>query len=149
MRLGAHVMRLGALAELTARGALPALPEPFLGVVDFMRALEGLGPEPAEATPLGIVGLDALLAAAALAGPDQAERALRGLRGALHEARGYFEWRRIPLVLLVRGALEARSDGGATLALASGPGISLDPLLGRGIKPMSGSRDWWWAPQLG
>lgn len=163
MQLGIHVVRRAALGTLIERGALPAIPEPWLGVLDLVRALEGHAPEPRAHTPLGVVGLDALLRAT---GSGDRDDAMRMVRRGLHEARSYFEWRQIPLCFLMAGRVRAAGDG-VSLELELDQGwCSLTALLGRSVRPMgtdaaTGSKvgklggqrgrgaDWWWAPQLG
>jgi hypothetical protein len=149
MQIGIHLVHRPALDELRARGV--NVPEPWIGVLDLMRLIEGLGPEPESDRPLGVVGVDALLTAS---GPDS-EAVMRLVRRGLHEARRYFEWRRIALCLLVQSRLHAAADGSPELDTPEGV-RSLTPLVGQGMRPMANTMtssareaDWWWAPQLG
>ncbi len=162
MQLGIHVVRRAALPELAGRGVI--VPEPWLGILDLARTIEGLGPEPASDQALGVVGLDALLAAVGRGdgAEDQIAAVLQALRGHLREARRYFEWRHIPLCFLVDGRLLATvvDDRGPELEVGDRR-HSLTALFGQGLRPMletqsdkqsgkqSGKIDWWWTPQPG
>ena len=102
MRLGVHVIRRHALKQLAAREV--HVPEPWIGIVDYLRMLEGHSAEPPSQQALGVVGLDTLLEAV---GGD-ADDVLRLIRGRTYEALRYFERSGISLCILVEAAVEGR-----------------------------------------
>lgn len=141
---GQHIVEQRRVPEL-ARAGLD-LPEARCGLLDALRMLEGHLPPPAEGQPLVVLGLDALLAAA----PADPGPVLRVLRDALVEGRSWLNWKRIPVVLLVSGALEDRQDDAGLLLRTDGRAVSLAPLLGTRLQPArAGQPGWFWSPQLG
>lgn len=144
MQEGVHVVRLEALAGLGQRGV--ELPSPWLGVLDLLRAIEGLHPEPTAGHALGVVGLERLLEAAR----GDRDGVVQRVRLGLHQGKRYFAWKRIPLVFLVRCGLEAESDGRGPFLVLGTERVDLAPLLGGGLAPVPGSDGaWWWGAQLG
>lgn len=143
LELGLHLVRGEALGEAGLR-----VPEPWIGVLDLCRMVEGHLPEPPERTPLGVCGLSELCRAA---GPEALHGALAVVRGAVHDGRSYFDWKKIPLVFVLRGAsLEHDPEAGGVVLGVAGGRFSLVPLFGRGLSPARpGQSDWWWSPQLG
>jgi hypothetical protein len=144
MQVGVHLVERTRLPTLAAHGV--DVPEPWMGVLDALRMVAGHLPEPPEARPLGLVGLDALLSAA----PGDAGTVLRAVRSGLVEARRYFTWKQIPLVLLVEGKIDDPADG-TGLGLTLGPRRwALAPLLGVRLAPARpDANGWWWTPQIG
>ena len=130
------------LIERRALGGLK-VPEPFLGVLDVVRTIEGRLPEPASDQPLGVIGLDRLLEVTG----DEAPAVMSHLRRSFHEGRSYFEWSRIPLVLLVEGELGPHHLGGPELHRGSAH-WPLAPLVGKRLEPVDGNERWWWSPQI-
>jgi hypothetical protein len=141
MQLGIHLIERGALAALATKGV--EVPEPWIGVIDLARTIEGLLPEPVSRRPLGVVGLDRLLEAAG----DEAPAVMSLLRRSFHDGRSYFEWSRIPLVVLVAGRLGPHHDGGPELTLGA-KRWPLAPIVGKRLEPVAGDDRWWWAPQI-
>lgn len=144
MKSGVHVVERTRLPELRPRGL--DVPDPWLGIIDLLRTIEGHLPEPAEKHALGILGLDALLAA----GRQQEASLTPSLRTLLYAGKHYFEWKEIPLVFLVDARIGGEHDAGeAHLAIGEAQ-ISLAPIFGRGLQPMHEDvAGWWWAAQLG
>jgi hypothetical protein len=144
MRLGIHVVERARLSTLSAAGV--HVPEPWMGVLDALRMVEGHLPEPSDGQALGLVGLDALLeAAGADSGPVQ-----RTLRTGFAGARSYFTWKRIPLVLLLDGRVDDARDGSGLVLVHGEHRRPLAPLLGTRLTPARDHvRGWWWAPQIG
>lgn len=137
MQQGIHIVERPALA-----GVLDASAPTRVGALDLVRLVEGHLPEPAAGEPLVVEGLAALLDAA----DDEAEDVLRVLRRCVHDARRFFEYSRVPLVVVADGAL---SDEGEGLSMEGGRGRwSLAPLVGHGPRRQSGHDGWWWSPQL-
>ena len=144
MQAGVHVVERARLAPLAAAGAL--VPEPFMGVLDVLRMVEGHLPEPPGGQPLGVVGLDALLKAAA----GDPTRLLQGMRAGFVEARRYFAWKAIPVVMLVEGRIDDPGDDTGLYLCSAERRWSLAPLLGTRLTPArAGSAGWWWASQIG
>lgn len=144
MQLGMHVIERAALSKLATHGVEAS--EPGMGILDALRMVEGHLPEPPEGRPLVLVGLDALVRAV----PGEATAVLQAVRTGLVEARRYFAWKQIPLVLLLDGRVEDLADGSG-LHLWHGPRRwSLAPLLGtRFAAARPDARGWWWATQIG
>ncbi len=142
MQLGIHLIERTALEDLRAKEV--EVPQPWVGMLDLARIIEGLLPEPEADRPLVAVGLEAVLEAVG----DEAPATLSRLRRSLHEGRAYFEWSRIPLVMVVSGRLEAHPDGGPGLT-RDGKSWPLAPLVGKRLEPVGGDARWWWSPQLG
>ncbi len=137
---GVHLVEAGAVAALEQ-----ALPVPWWGVVELARAVEGTHPEPPPGQPLVVTGLVRCLAAS-----EGAERVGNALRGYVMAGRGYFEWKRIPLVFVTLAALEGAHEEGGPTALSGGKRVPLAPFFGRSLRPkVAGVSSWWWAPQLG
>ena len=145
MKRGVHVIERARLPEFKPRGL--DVPEPWLGIIDLLRTIEGHLAEPVEKRPLGILGFDALLAA----GRQQEETLTPSLRTLLYAGKHYFEWKEIPLVFLVDAKIGGEHDAdGAYLELGGAPPLALAPLFGRGLQPMhEDMTGWWWAAQLG
>jgi hypothetical protein len=144
MMQGLHVVERARLPSLAAAGL--DVPEPWMGLLDALRMVEGHNPEPPEKRVLGLVGLDALLRAV----PGEGTTVLQAVRNGLVEARRYFSWKEIPVVLLVEGRIDDPADGSG-LALLHGPRRwPLAPLLGTRLSPARpDTAGWWWAPQIG
>ncbi len=144
MRLGIHVVERARLSALAAAGV--NVPEPWMGILDALRMVDGHLPEPPEGQALGLVGLGALLDAAGT-GSGAVQRSLRtGFAG----ARSYFTWKRIPLVLLVDGNVDDARDGAGLALIHGGHCWPLAPLLGTRLTPARDNvQGWWWAPQIG
>jgi hypothetical protein len=141
---GIHVLERRRLGGLSREGV--DVPEPWMGVLDVLRMVEGHRPEPPERQPLGVHGLDALVAAV----PDEALGVLQALRSGFVEARRYFTWKEIPVVLLVDGAVDDPSDGTGLYLAAGERRIPLAPFLGTRFQPARPKvAGWWWAPQIG
>ncbi len=144
MRPGQHVIRRSSLTALQRYGV--DVPEPRFGLIDVLRLVEGHLSEPPEGVPLGITGVTALLRAT----QGDAAAVLQAARTGLVEARRYFAWKRIPLVLLVEGDIDAPANGSGLVVIADGRRWSLTPLLGTRLEPaLAGVDGWWWAPQIG
>jgi hypothetical protein len=144
MQLGIHVVERSRLPVLAAAGV--DVPEPWTGVLDVLRAVSGHLPEPTEGRALGLVGLDALLAAV----PGDGATVLRAVRGGLVEARRYFSWKQIPVVLLVEGKIDDPADGTGLGLTHGGRRWSLAPLLGVRLTPARpDAAGWWWTSQIG
>lgn len=144
MKQGLHVIELSRLPNLASAGA--NVPEPWMGVLDVLRMVEGHLPEPDERRPLGIVGVDAILRAA----PDDATSVLQGIRAGLLEARRYFAWREIPIVVLIDSQIDDPADGSGLHVVSGQRRWPLGPLLGTRLTAVATKSDgWWWAPQLG
>lgn len=139
-QLGLHVVQRSALGKLAKRGL--ELGEP-MGVIELLRALEGLASPPAPGVPLTVVGLDVLVTAVG----DEANALLRMVRTRLREARRYFDQNRIPLVLLIDGLVESSVAEGPTLQ-ADGRGHALSALSGGALTPMAGVDGWWHVGQV-
>lgn len=143
MKTGIHIIQRRMLPRLEPRGV--EVPAPHLGVLDLARAIEGLLPEPPPQRPLGIIGLDALMRIES----EEAGAILRRLRRSLHDGKGYFEWKQIPLVFLTRGELTGEhEDAGPALALGD-RAAPLAPLFGSRLRPVPDTHGWWWAAQPG
>lgn len=144
MQAGMHVVERARLSILADQGV--EVPEPWMGVLDALRMVEGHLPEPPEGLPLGLVGLDALV----LAVPGEATAVLQAIRTGLVEARRYFVWKQIPVVLLLDGRIEDPADGGGLLLWHGARRWPLAPLLGtRFSAARPDVSGWWWAPQIG
>lgn len=144
MDLGIHVVERARVAPLASAGL--AVPTPWMGILDALRMIEGHLPEPPEGQALGVVGLEALVRAGA--GPATA--LLQAVREGLAEARRYFSWKRIPLVLVVDGDIEDPRDGSGLWLSDNGGRWALAPALGTRLEPVAGvARGWWWSPQIG
>jgi hypothetical protein len=144
MQAGLHVVERGRLASLAAAGV--DVPEPFMGILDALRMVEGHLPEPPAGQPLGLVGLDALLRAV----PGDPTRMLQGMRAGLVEARRYFAWKAIPVVILVEGRIDDLADDTGLYLCSAERRWPLAPLLGTRLTPARpDAGGWWWAPQIG
>ncbi len=144
MQLGIHVVERARLSTLAASGV--EVPEPWMGVLDALRMMEELLPEPPADQPLGLVGLDALLCAAG----SESTPLQRTIRAGFAEARHYFSWKRIPVVLLLNGRVDDLRDGSGLALLFAERRWPLAPLLGTRLAPArAGVKGWWWAPQIG
>lgn len=144
MKVGLHVAERSRLSHLGPNGLV--VPEPWMGILDCLRMIEGHLPEPAPNQPLGIVGLDALLNGMT----GDSTTMLQAVRKGLVHARRYFNWKEIPVVVLLDGrVVDAEADTG--LALEHGTRQwSLAPLLGTRLRPvLANVHGWWWAPQIG
>lgn len=143
MQLGLHLLEASRLPALEAAGV--ELPAERMGLLDALRMLEGHEPAPPAGRPLVLDGLDALLASA----PADPGPLLRALRDALLEGRAWFAWKRVPVVLLLRGSLEdPQNEHGLTLAL-DGRRVPLAPLVGTRLAlARPGFAGWYWSPQL-
>jgi hypothetical protein len=143
MQRGVHLVERARLPSLAAHGV--SVPEPWMGLLDVLRMVEGHYPEPPEAKPLGLVGLDALLRAT----PGDGAGVMLAIRGGLADARSYFAWKQIPLVILVDGQIEDLGEGVGQRLVGGERRWSLTPLLGSGLTPgRPGVLGWWWASQL-
>ncbi|KIG19091.1 hypothetical protein DB30_05995 [Enhygromyxa salina] len=144
MKQGIHIIERRRLAALAREGV--DVPRPWLGILDALRMVQGHLPEPLETSPLGLTGLDGLLAAA----NEDPTNLLRAIRGGLVAARRYFAWKNIPLVLLLEGDVDdPRDDSGLHLEYV-GQRWALAALLGTHLEPAKpGVEGWWWAPQIG
>lgn len=144
MKVGIHVAERARLSHLGPKGLV--VPEPWMGILDCLRMIDGHLPEPRANQPLGIVGLDALLCGMT----GDSTSLLQTLRKGLVHARRYFNWKEIPVVLLVDGRIaDAEDDTG--LALERGARRwALAPMLGTHMHPvLANTHGWWWAPQIG
>lgn len=138
---GLHVIQHDRLAQAGLE-----LPQPWMGLLDALRMLEGHLPAPPPGQPLGVVGLDALLRDA----PAETGTLLRVLRDALVEGRSYFTWKQIPVVLVVQGVLEDAQDGSGLHLKMDGRSWALAPLLGTRMQAAQpGRHGWFWSPQIG
>lgn len=145
MRPGLHVLATYRLPQLQRTGL--SLPDPWWGVLDVLRMLEGHDlAEPPAHQALPVVGVDALVEAAGAS----RDTLLRALRAELVDARHYLDHRRIPLVLLFDHTLSDPRDGTGLQLTLDGAAVPLRPLLGTRLTPAHDEVDgWWWAPQLG
>ena len=144
MQPGIHVVERARVPALAASGL--SVPDPWMGVLDALRMVEGHLPEPPAAQPLGLVGLDALLAAV----PGPGTTVLQAVRAGLVEARRYFAWKQIPVVLLLDGRLDDPGDGDGLRFWQGERCWALAPLLGTRFVPAKpGTNGWWSAPQIG
>jgi hypothetical protein len=108
--------------------------------------VEGHLPEPPAERARGIVGIDALLHAV----PGDPTRLLQGVRAGLVEARSYFAWKAIPLVVLVDGTIDDLADDTGLHLRGADRRWPLAPLLGTRLTvARPGVPGWWWAPQIG
>jgi len=138
------MIRRSALERLRGKGV--ELPGPWVGLLDLGRMVEGLMEEPQPKQPLSVVGLDELLRVDA----ERVDGLMRRVRQSIHDGKGYFAWKEIPLVLLVHGRLEGLPGDEEGLKLhVGGEQVPLTPLVGRGLKPVGDDDAWWWAPQPG
>jgi hypothetical protein len=143
MQPGVHVVEAARLPSLASQGV--EAPEPWQGVLDVLRMVEGHLPEPPPDQPLVVLGLDALLDAV----PDSSTPMLQAIRTGLVEAGRYFAWKRIPLVFALRGRLDDPGDGGLVLWHGT-RSWRLAPLFGTRMQiARPGVEGWWWAHQLG
>lgn len=95
---------------------------------------------------MGLVGVESMLRAA----PDDATSVLQGIRTGLIEARRYFAWKEIPLVILIDARIDDPADGSGLHVVSGERRWPLGPLLGTRLSAVANQRDgWWWAPQLG
>ncbi|MFO7567264.1 MAG: hypothetical protein R6X02_31760 [Enhygromyxa sp.] len=144
MQQGIHVVERRRLAALTREGV--EIPRPWLGLLDALRMIQGYVPEPPEAQPLGLTGLDELLTAA----NEDPTNLLRSVCGSFVSARRYFAWKEIPVVLLLKGNVDDPSDESGLHLEYHGQRWSLAALLGTRLEPAKpGTSGWWWAPQIG
>lgn len=144
MKQGYHIVESSRIASLASAGL--TVPEPWFGLLDLLRMVEGHLPEPESARPLGVIGLDGLLQAVS----GDVTNVLQALRVGLVESRRYFAWKQIPVVLLVRGALEDRHDGSGLRLSHGAGGWPLAPMLGTHFEPIRPDlTGWYWAPQIG
>lgn len=144
MQQGYHVVESHRIASLAAAGL--TVPQPWVGILDLLRMVEGHLPEPAPARPLGVVGLDALLRAVV----GDVTNVLQALRAGLVESQRYFVWKQIPVVVLVRGTLEDRHEGSGLRLNHSAGTWPLAPMLGTHFAPVRPDVEgWYWAPQIG
>lgn len=144
MNTGLHVIDAHHVPALYRHGL--ALPEPWLGVLDLMRMIEGHAPEPELDQPLVVVGLDALVRAVAAA----PTRPLQVLREGLASARGYFMAKAIPLVFLSDAELVDPRDGTGLRMVIAPREVALAPLFGTRIEPLNDTiAGWWWSAQIG
>ena len=68
----------------------------------------------------------------------------------LIEARRYFAWKEIPLVILIGARIDDPADGSGLYVVSGERRWPLGPLLGTRLSAVANNRDgWWWAPQLG
>ena len=142
MQPGLHVIEARKLADLERHGVV--LPRPWTGLLDGLRTVEGLEPEPPADQPFVLAGLTALLRQA----PDGADALLRVVRGTLGEGRAYFSWKKLPVVLVVEGHVDDPGDETGLWLEAEGRRWSLAPLLGTGLQAARpGVSGWWWSPQ--
>ena len=75
---------------------------------------------------------------------------LQGIRAGLIEARRYFAWKEIPLVILIDARIDDPADGSGLYVVSGERRWPLGPLLGTRLSAVANKRDgWWWAPQLG
>lgn len=141
---GIHVIERRRSNALAREGI--DVPEPWMGILDVLRMVEGHLPEPAEKRPLGVYGLDALVAAS----PGDALGVLKALRLGFVEARRYFAWKEIPVALVVEGTIEDPRDGSGLHLLVEGRRVPLAPFVGTRLQPARPNvSGWWWAPQIG
>lgn len=132
------------MSSLAAAGV--DVPEPWMGILDVLRMVEGHLPEPTEGRPLGVVGLEALLRAV----PGDGTTVLQAVRRGMSEARRYFTWKEIPVVLILEGHIENPPEGSGLQLTRSERHWSLAPLLGTGFSSARpDTSGWWWAPQIG
>jgi hypothetical protein len=144
LQSGLHVIERRRLNTIARDGV--DLPEPWMGVLDVLRMIDGHLAEPPEHRPLGVHGLDALVAAA----PGDAHGVLSALRLGFVEGRRYFAWKEIPVVLLVDGGIDDPRDGTGLHLTVEGRRVSLAPFLGTRFQPPRPSANgWWWSPQIG
>ena len=144
LQTGLHLVLRAALPTLAERGL--RVPEPWIGVVDLARMVEGRLSEPPSGQPLGIVGLDALVQASG----DGLHGTLAVIRRGVHDGKRYFDWKQIPLVFLVEGTLEVDPEAGGPVLRHGRERFPLYALFGRSIAPLSADdATWWWTPQLG
>lgn len=144
MQPGLHVVERARLAPLAALGV--DVPEPFMGILDVLRMAEGHLPEPPPGRPLGVVGLDAILSAS----PGDPTRLLQAMRVGLVEARRYFAWKAIPLVLLVDCEVDDPADETGLHVRIGARRCPLAPLLGTRLAAARvDTHGWWWASQIG
>ena len=137
---GVHLIQRDELRRLGGR-----MPRASVGVVDLVRTVEGLLPEPVEGEPLFVVGLVTAIDAAVE--PANVGAVLRGL---VVSGRSYFEWKRIPLVFVTRATLDGALEDGGPMARVGGRTHRLAAFFGQTLKPRTeGRSEWWWAPQMG
>ena len=142
MQPGMHLIERRKLAELERHGV--ALPSPWTGLLDALRVVEGMEPEPPDGQPFVLAGLTDLLRQA----PDASDTLLRVVRGTLGEGRGYFSWKKLPVVLVVDGRVDDPGDDSGLWLELDDARRSLAPLLGTRLKAARpGATGWWWSPQ--
>jgi hypothetical protein len=144
VKTGVHVVERPRLDALRRKGL--RLPSEATGVIDLLRLVRGDGEPPAAEVPIVVQGLDALLRCSAAEERDAMSAHLRRL---LHEGKGYFEWKRIPLVFAVDATLTGVLDADGPVLLRHNEALPLAPLLGARLEPVAGEEGWWWGPQLG
>ena len=145
MAAGVHVIATPQMAAAQRDGA--QLPRPWIGVVDLLRMVEGLADEPSEDRPLVVMGLEVLLALAA----EDPAGVTSVVREALHGCKHYLEWKRIPLVFVVAGALRSGLTDDTAVLVTASQEFDLAAVFGRALQPREfvAEGGWWWTPQLG
>jgi|GEM_PF-4720254 len=142
MQPGMHLIERRNLAGLERHGV--SLPRPWTGLLDALRAVEGLEPEPHPDQPFVLVGLTDLLRQA----PGASDTLLRVVRGTLGEGRAYFSWKKLPVVLVVDGRVNDPGDDSGLWLELDDARWSLAPLLGTRLRAAQpGATGWWWSPQ--
>ncbi|MCB9662370.1 MAG: hypothetical protein H6726_32320 [Sandaracinaceae bacterium] len=137
-----HILRRAALGTLVKKDVV--VPEPHVGVVEFLRQLEGVHPPPTDNTPLGIVGLEALCHAAGVEAPE----VLQSIRARIHEARRYLDRHGVPLCFVIDSPLEPDTSSGPVMVTES-ERTPIHLLAGSGLQQMTTDATWWWTPQVG
>lgn len=144
MKPGLHIVDTRFMASHDEHGL--ELPEPWLGVLDLLRMIEGHAPEPVPHRVLVVVGLEALVRAVGA----QPVRPLQVVREGLVSARGYFMSKSIPLVFLSEAKLTDPRDGTGVRMVTDGREIALAPCFGTRLEPLNPEvAGWWWSAQIG
>lgn len=144
MKPGLHIVDTRLLASHREHGL--DLPEPWIGVLDLLRMIEGHAPEPEPNRTLVVVGLEALVRAVAA----QPVRPLQVVREGLVSARGYFMSKAIPLVFLSEAELTDPRDGTGLRMVVDDREIALAPCFGTRLEPLGKDiAGWWWSAQIG